>query len=145
MSRPCHSEVNFTNLKMQKSYYEPVQTYHQGYYGATNGYYENAGSGYNMSNMGSTHGQDYRGSCIMQGNMPMGTPGDYTQMYNQQCMQGMEGGMRLQMAPPSPVGAPSGHCYPPGQDPKGQDVFPWMKENRQNSKQKHVSPSTGKI
>lgn len=147
---------------MQKAYSSHYDT--QGYPGgygfpATNGYgYHPDRTGAGMPPYGitpavsqgqGTGGDQYRNQCLMQGSAPMsqmpgaghpnGTgPLDYTNQmppYSNGCMQG-SGGM-----PPLQGGLPPVH-NPQGMGGKGlpQEIYPWMRENRHNGKQRAQQP-----
>nr|AAD55934.1 homeoprotein CH-Hox3 [Chaetopterus variopedatus] len=130
MSGPCQNEINFGNREMQKSYYDPTHSY-QGYYQNANGYnYDN----YAPYPTGSPPMDGYRPSCLMQAPMQPGAcmPMDYVQPYSNSCMQGATPTCNLQVS-----GAGNPHH---ASTLKHQaEIYPWMKESRQNTKQRQIS------
>ena len=125
------SDMSFggARVDMQKAYYEQ-QAHYPGFYTPQNGYYEQIG-GYPQAPV-----DNYRAQCVMQGQMthpqlgPM--PGEYGG-YAGQCMQ-------AGMPPPCGLPAQQGLAETPVEGAmKGQpsqEIYPWMRESRQNNKQR---------
>ena len=122
---------------MQKAYCEQMPAF-QGYFPSENGFkYENSfvygntapeSNNNSGGNAGSYYGQS---SCAVQSHLTSANPdhcptlGEYDQPYPSSCMQpqGIPCGQGLAMHPsPSPQGK--------------QEIYPWMKESRQNAKQR---------
>lgn len=124
------NEIKFGFRKMQKGYCDQLPAY-QGYYPSENGYkydpfYGNINADVNCSYYGQS-------SCAVQnhlvGENQCPQIGDYNdQGYGNPCMQ------------PGPMEGPGVgpmHPDPSSMDSKSQQaIFPWMKESRQNSKQR---------
>ena len=138
MSGPCQNEINFSSLReMQKTYYEHTQAY-PGYYPNTNGY------SYDSHHYSPSPGGDgYRSSCLLQGGpvQQTGAQNAYTDTYsyNSSCMQTVNAPYN-QVNPPGPGIPPatSPGLKPQVQGPQAQgpEIYPWMRECRQNSKQR---------
>ncbi|XP_074652031.1 uncharacterized protein LOC141906654 [Tubulanus polymorphus] len=132
MSDFCQNEINFINREMQKGYYhDPGQGY-AGYYGG-NGYAFD-GPGY-----GPEHVPEgaYRASCYMQTPLSHTIPatctenGVYPQHYNASCMQDATSNGIV-------AGAPVNQTHAVTTTTK--EIYPWMRESRQNAKNKQLSP-----
>ena len=140
-TRDCDTEVEYSQRTMQKtqSYFDPTNNPHyQGYY-PTNGYgYDPQSLGYGYSGSSSEPQVAYRSSCLMQGQgpPPAHQPGamDYSpQGYGAPYTQGMPtGSPTFSLPSQGPMGMGLGG---PGK-PHPPEIYPWMKESRQNSKQR---------
>ena len=160
------TELNFDSREMQKTYFEQNQAYSGYYHQSTpNGYGYDGQMGYSGTPPPEAH---YRGNYHMQGGTtgPQGTasghyaPLDYSQhTYNPQCnmppnvspTMGVPGQPMFHPADPSLLkGHPhgmgvqgAGH-HPGGQlGMQGQELYPWMKEHRQQTKRQHQSLPQG--
>lgn len=167
MSSQEVTELNFGNREMQKSYYEPVQTF-PGYYGHENGY------GYDLSGpMGVQYppqdpsppnppGVDcYRPSCYLQqshghmnGGENIGPSSEYSNPYSNlsvpvnPCMQPLTVvTCSVSAGPPGPAHQQVQHPASSLLSKPSQEIYPWMRESRQNpnKRQNQVSDqATGK-
>ena len=145
---------------MQKSYYDHNNSYQQGYYANSNGYNYESQMAYGV---GQTPGppvpDNYRPSCVMQGptgpihpqsGPPMGYPphSEFQHQYPpNSCMQDGPGMGVINIAPQGNGGSGSTAQAPSSQAPDMKpppEIFPWMRENRQNGKQRQLSTSPGR-
>nr|ANO46566.1 Hox3 homeobox protein [Novocrania anomala] len=130
MSRICQTEINCDNHEMQKVYYDPTSAYP--------GYYHN---GYPYENQPVYNGgppsmvESYRSTCLMQQQQQQhsNSPRDYS--YNgTSCMQETGG------SPCSVQGSPTdSDPREPSHPVKTTEIYPWMRESRQNSKHRQLS------
>ncbi|CAH1773440.1 unnamed protein product [Owenia fusiformis] len=126
MSMTCQNEVSFDMREMGKAYQydSSAGQQYQGYY--PNAYSYESAPQYQATN------DNYRSSCVMQNPM-VNTVGqiDYQNSYihPSSCMQNM--GPNPYHMPGSPL-PPNSPIYTKAH----QEVYPWMKESRQNSKQR---------
>ena len=162
------TELNFDSRQMEKTYFEQNQASYPG-----PGYYHNGYGGYEgQSHAGYVNGTPppeahYRGNYHMQGTNsgPQGSghygPLDYSQhAYNPQCNMppnvsptiGVHSQPMIHPADPSmlkghhPHGVgPQGAGHHPGAQlgMQGQEIYPWMKEHRQQTKRTHQQTSPG--
>nr|AKE07579.1 MaHox3 Hox protein [Maculaura alaskensis] len=131
MSDSCQNEINFMNREMQKNYFEPNHGY-PGYYQNTNGF------GYDGNFDSVSDGSYYRdrvgrGQCYMQSPITTSNPcsenGTYLN-YSNQCMQdGEQNGIHP--------------TQPQNHHPPKQEIYPWMRESRQNAKSKQLAEIGG--
>lgn len=132
-------EINFSNREMQKTgfYYNQQQSFNS-YYPTENGYcYENVqtnGGSYGDPSP-SPPGGDYFPQG--QGSIPAGnngvpngdlSPNHYAEQYSSRCLQNMTCNQN--------VGSPS-----PTTGVMKKEIYPWMKESRQNSKRQQQQQS----
>ncbi|XP_013399161.1 homeobox protein Hox-D3 isoform X2 [Lingula anatina] len=140
-SGSCQSEINFTSREMQKVYYDPSVQPYPGYF-HHNGYaYDNQHFNGGSPTMAVEH---YRTNCLLQ---PINSSNSQTNSdyYSNACMQDDGGGggggggsggsgghtpvCSVPESPPGEAGQPPG-----GGPPKPAEIYPWMRESRQNSK-----------
>lgn len=165
MAAQQQSDMKFINdvHEMQKQYYDHQQTavsQYPGYFPYSNGYGYSAAShpetsphqmGYGASSahhpsaaQGVT--DSYRAQCLMQTTAPMPSPGqgmspvdNYPQTYppTSSCMQnGLPPGCSgLGVVPPPG----SLHQNPQAPGKSQQEIYPWMRDSRQNTKHRPVS------
>ncbi|XP_014680504.1 PREDICTED: homeobox protein HOX3-like, partial [Priapulus caudatus] len=139
MSRPRHNAINFTGTEMQKTFYEQADVY-TGYYSNTSlngyGYDPQQLSGYGDYSNPQMETQTARWpSCYMDANS-LGAPQDMTaaaspQDYSGSCMRAGVVANTACHYPGSPV-----QQSPPFLAEPCKEIYPWMKESRQNSKQR---------
>nr|QID57587.1 Hox3 homeobox protein [Phoronopsis harmeri] len=134
MSRFCQNEINFTNRDMMQktSFYDPSEAYHS-YYPTVNGYSYDHGQVYTTT----ASSDSYRSSCLLQGSAATAATAneastEYHPPYANSCMQGTYG---LNGSPVSPSS---------GDAARSTEVYPWMRESRQNSKPR-LSTNTNHI
>ena len=136
MSGPCQNEVTpFNHRDMQKGFYDPTPTPHyQGYYPGSNGYMYDSNGCYTVPQLdgyGSAYGTQ-GGPVLLQSGV--GCPQrDYGQhpCVNGSCMQPVDAQAPQLCHSVSPDGIPTS----PGLK-QPIEIFPWMKESRQNTKQR---------
>nr|ANO46571.1 Hox3 homeobox protein [Terebratalia transversa]ANQ38676.1 Hox3 homeobox protein [Terebratalia transversa] len=143
MSRSIQNQINYNNREMHKVYYDHSMQY-QGFY--PNGY----GYGSHPHPLGPT--DDYRPSCLMENPIAQhqvphqaittcspdysngNTGPDYTM--GNSCMQQQHRSPQSDTMNPSPHTSPSPDRL--SESPESQhgqtEIFPWMKDSRQNSK-----------
>ncbi|XP_064644848.1 homeobox protein Hox-B4a-like isoform X2 [Lineus longissimus] len=135
MSGQCQSEINFINRNMQKTYFETNHAGYPGYYQNTNGYSYDSNFD-QVSDGGYYRERAGRGQCYMQTPIspvaPCAENGTYLQNYSNQCMQDSD---------------TNGSIHPgqvtPNHGPPKQEIYPWMRESRQNSKAKQLAEIGG--
>lgn len=139
MSELPQNRIKFCNREMQKAYFNPTQHF-QSYPNDENGYcYEPPGQPYGGGGGVPSPQDDFYGSgCLPPTHMnsiDMCPPSaDYGSGYANSCMQATN--CQPQGAPITPS--------PPILKTQ-QEVYPWMKEYRQNSKQRHLSNLSGTL
>jgi hypothetical protein len=125
---------------MQKTYFESNHAGYPAYYQNSNGYgYD---SNFDQANDGGYYRERAgRGQCYMQSPTSI-TPvapcaengGTYLQNYSNQCMQDSDSNGAIHPGQVTPTHGP----------PK-QEIYPWMRESRQNAKAKQLGEIGGKI
>lgn len=154
MSRDRENEINCGLRKMQKSFTaDPMPTYH-GFYPPENGFkYENGYGGAHYGTPAPDAGLYYGANCAMglpnhptslagqvtvDGCPPMG--GDFGEPVNSGHYVGMSGPCGPNSSLNCPPGMGGVHLGSGGK--QQTEIYPWMKESRQNTKRQNIA---GKI
>ena len=137
MSGPCQNEVtSFNHRDMQKGFYDPTPPPHyQGYYPASNGYMYDSNGCYAVPQLDGyppAYGSQGGGAVLVQTGVGCPQP-DYGQhpCVNGSFMQPADPHAQQLCHSASPDGIPTS----PGLK-QPLEIFPWMKESRQNTKQR---------
>nr|CCK73371.1 Hox3 [Euperipatoides kanangrensis] len=125
MSDHCQNEINFSNTGMQKTFYDNSQPY-TGYFNS-NGYnnYDHLQQPQQYYN--NRPEDNYRPACFLQEQAVLPLSPNSPD-YSQACMQTSNSQCEL----PEPVPNSNPQCM-------SKQIYPWMKESRQNSKQRQLS------
>lgn len=133
------NEINFGNREMQKTaYYNPTPPYHHQYYPNENGYnYDNSTPQTFGQPTPSPPGSDYypQSACAVQ-NTHQTSPGEFSpppqygaDEFSNRCIQN----------PNMTLGPGNAQANPTSSILNKKEIYPWMKESRQNSKQRQVT------
>lgn len=124
------NEINYHSREMQKVYYDQQ---------AYSGYFHHNGYAYDNPYVQASN--DYRAQCLLQQTTALNSPSsgnsqEFPTSYSTSCMQD-----NPQRSPPCSVVGPAsspgsdGGGSTPGSAPtKPAEIYPWMRESRQNSK-----------
>nr|APD15700.1 homeobox hox 3 [Nucula tumidula] len=144
MSVTGQNEINFGNRDMQKTaYYNPTPTF-QAFYPNENGYGFDSPNGHNYGHPSpsppGSEGFYPQSSCAIQGSHQTNNPSEYSptpapygpeNFVTNPCLQGRA------MTGCNP-GVVQSNSSPSIAKQQQQEIYPWMKESRQNSKQRQA-------